>query len=141
MMSIDFDMILVLCSLAGIVVIMLLAIYYRTRFTALRIEHSTVIKEKNALLWTYNGLKRKIAKENNFASDLSEAHITAKFLSPRLNAGNHDRASSAKSPERYQYIDRMIKHDMDPENIASLLLISLPEAEQLVTLSRLAHKS
>ena len=141
MMSIDFDMILVLCSLAGIVVIMLLAIYYRTRFTALRIEHSTVIKEKNALLWTYNGLKLKIAKENNFASDLSEAHVTAKFLSPRLKSGTHNAAAQAKTPERYNYIDRMIKSGMSPEHIAPLLLISLQEAEQLVTLSRLAHKS
>lgn len=140
-MFFDFDKILIPCSLAGIAIIMLMALYYRKKLSDLSKEHYTVIKEKNALLWTYNALKRKIAKENNFAADLSEAHITAKFLSPRLNAGTHGGASSAKTPERYQYIDRMIEHDMDPENIASLLLISLQEAEQLVTLSRLAHKS
>ena len=140
-MSFDFDKILVLCVLAGIVMIMLIAMYYRKKLANLSKEHSTVIKEKNALLWTYNGLKRRIAKENNFATDLSEAHITAKLLSPRLVAGSHGAASSAKTPERYNYIDRMIERGMDPENIASLLLISLQEAEQLVTLSRLAHKS
>ncbi|NNK95819.1 MAG: hypothetical protein HKP41_15820 [Desulfobacterales bacterium] len=141
MMLFDFDKILITSSFAGIVIIMLMALYYRKKLSDLSKEHYTIIKEKNALLWTYNALKRKIAKENNFATDLAEAHVTAKFLTPRLSASRHSNATSAKTPDRYQYIARMLEHDMNPEHIASLLLISLPEAEQLVTLSRLAHKS
>ncbi|TKB10274.1 hypothetical protein [Desulforhopalus sp. IMCC35007] len=73
----------------------------------------------------------------NFHNSMQQAELTTKFQAPRLQAA-HSQTSSHKTnstPEKYKYIHSLIENGMGPDEIASVLSISLHEARQLVCLS------
>jgi len=83
-------------------------------------------------------LQNEQQREPAFAKNLHEAGITTELQQPRLNA--QSALSKATIPEKYSFIASMTQKGMNGEEIASLLSISREEAEQLVSLSRIAHE-
>jgi hypothetical protein len=72
-----------------------------------------------------------------FAEDLNNAELTTQFQKPRLDSQFQANAAAA-APTRYGFIHSLLEREMPLQEIASILAISLQEARQLATLSRLA---
>ena len=66
-----------------------------------------------------------------FERDLNQAELKNRLQSP---------APSGNTPDKYRHIASLAAQGMSVEQIAEVLNISLPEANQLVTLSRLAQR-
>ena len=82
-------------------------------------------------------LQDKHKKTDNFKNTLSQAELTTHLQQTRISAQS---ISPAKPiPEKYSFIHSLLKKQMSSEEIASILSISLCEAEQLVTLSTLGR--
>ena len=87
-------------------------------------------KKMTDLEWRHNEIKE-------FLKSMQQAELTTKFQTPRLQVA-HGEISSPKAsrpPEKYKYIHSLIENGMGPDEIASVLSISLHEARQLVCLS------
>ena len=82
-------------------------------------------------------LQEKEQKSSDFNRSLNQASITTSLQKSRLSAQNYNPRLSP--PERYRYVHSLASNGMSPEEIASILSISIHEADQLVNLSRLAH--
>jgi ATP/maltotriose-dependent transcriptional regulator MalT len=82
-------------------------------------------------------LQEKDLKSNDFTRSLNQAEITTRLQKSRLSAHNYNRNMSP--PERYRYVHSLAANGMSSNEIASVLSISIHEADQLVNLSRLAH--
>ena len=76
-------------------------------------------------------------KSNDFNKTLNQAEITTRLQKSRLSAQNYN--CSMSPPERYRYVHSLAANGMSSNEIASVLSISIHEADQLVNLSRLAH--
>ena len=85
----------------------------------------------------HNTTKEQLEELSNFQKNMTEAKLTTRLQAPRVK--NQEKKSS-HIPEKYQYIESLNKKGMPPEEIASLLSISLTEAQQLVTLTKIANK-
>jgi hypothetical protein len=82
-------------------------------------------------------LQEKDLQSNDFNKSLNQAEITTRLQKSRLSAQNYNRSLSP--PERYRYVHSLAANGMSSHEIASVLSISIHEADQLVNLSRLAH--
>jgi hypothetical protein len=83
-------------------------------------------------------LQEKDLQSNDFNRSLNQAEITTRLQKSRLSAQNYNRSLSP--PERYRYVHSLAANGMSSHEIASVLSISIHEADQLVNLSRLAHQ-
>jgi len=102
------------------------------------------LKEMRAAL---NGLQNCSAAKGNqikdepavniFDDNLRAAELTTRLQQPRLTMQQGCYIPAA--PERYRYIQPMAEKGMNAHEIASMLSISLHEATQLVTLTRMAR--
>lgn len=135
MMPINQEQILTLFTLTILIIATCNAIRYRKRYNSLEKQHSVVLNENETLTSNFVELKEKESRHLSFAADLSQAEITTRLQTSRLDQQTNALASS---PERYNYVGALTESGMGPENIANLLSISAQEAEQLVTLSRIA---
>jgi hypothetical protein len=70
-------------------------------------------------------------------STVSQAELAARLQKSQLSAPNMHR--SMTSPERYRYVHSLAANGMSSQEIASILSISIHEADQLVNLSKLAQ--
>ncbi len=66
------------------------------------------------------------------------AELTTNFQKPRLNGQNS--AKSGSPPEKYRYLQSLAQKGMPADEIASVLAISTHEAQQLITLSKIARQ-
>jgi hypothetical protein len=81
---------------------------------------------------------KKIARNTKgFNDSLSQAEITTRLQKSRLSTQSHNRGLSP--PERYRYVHSLATTGMSPQEIATVLSISIHESNQLVNLSKLAH--
>ncbi len=81
-------------------------------------------------------LEEKHEKIKNFQNNLQVAELTTKLQKPRLDSLNQGPDSSL--PDKYRYFQTLAQKDMSVEEIASVLDISVHEAGQLISLSKLA---
>jgi hypothetical protein len=123
---------LLLCSIAT-----LRAIIYRKRMNqqarllAETCEALTDARQKLAIL------QEKNKKLTGFQESLNQAEFTARLQESRSSLQHNNRKMSP--PERYRYVHSLATSGMSSQEIATILTISIHEAEQLVNLSRLAH--
>lgn len=82
-------------------------------------------------------LQERHEKIKVFQNSLQEAELTTKFQKPRLDSLNQ--GADCSTPDKYRYFQTLAKKDMPVEQIASVLAISTHEAQQLVSLSKLAE--
>ncbi|WP_156792312.1 hypothetical protein [Desulfotalea psychrophila] len=85
----------------------------------------------------HNNTKEQLEELSSFQKNMTEAKLTTRLQAPRVQA---QEKKNSHIPEKYQYIDSLNKKGMPPEEIASLLSISLAEAQQLVALTKIANK-
>ena len=84
-----------------------------------------------------NDLEERGQKYDAFQESLNLAEITTRLQKPRISVQNRPR--SMDPPERYRYVHSLASGGMSSREIASVLSISIHEADQLVNLARLAH--
>lgn len=72
-----------------------------------------------------------------FQESLQQAEITTRLQKPRLTTQQLN--SNANPPERYRYVRSLTASGMSSQEIASVLSISIHEADQLVALAKIAH--
>jgi ATP/maltotriose-dependent transcriptional regulator MalT len=80
-------------------------------------------------------LQKKNKQYKEFQDSLDQAEITTRLQKSRLSMQEQD----MPAPERYRYVHSLAASGMSSQEIASVLSISIHEAEQLVNLARLAH--
>ncbi len=131
------DALLVL-SLILCIIVTIRSIYLRKKVTSkdstLKTTTTSLASSKKEL----NKLKRIHNGSNDFKSNLNNAELTTELQKSRL-AFSHINAD-CQPPERYQYIHSLTEKGISSFDIASILSISVQEAEQLVTLANLAKK-
>ena len=107
-------------------------------------------KEKELLLQqltrtsnSYEQVKReleKIREEHDriarFQNSLSEAELTTRLQQSRL--ASQISPTKGSTPERYRFVHSLLGQGMSSEEIAGILSVSTHEAQQLVTLAKLA---
>lgn len=76
------------------------------------------------------------ATTNFFDDNLRTAALTTRLQQPRLSM--QQGGYSPATPERYHYIRLMVEKGMSVQEIADMLVMSLHETSQLVTLIRVA---
>ncbi len=84
-------------------------------------------------------LNREHHKIKKFQNSLAEAELTTQLQKPRLAAQASPTNSSA--PEKYRFVHSLTEQGMGVQEVASVLSVSSHEAEQLVTLAKLAKKN
>jgi hypothetical protein len=92
----------------------------------------------NSLQAQLENLKNQNKENNSFDSTLHTVKVTTNLQKSRTQY--HQKAVSTMPPERYRYIRSLLDNGLDSEKIASVLAISIQEAEQLVALSKLAQR-
>ncbi len=122
------------CTLAGIKILMQKK---ENKLLAQQLTETTVSLEQYKK--NLAKLQEKHAGVLEFQNSLHEAELTTKLQKPRLNGSSYDAGGSA--PEKYRYIHSLTEKGMSSEEIASVLTISEHEADQLVSLSKLAMAS
>ena len=104
-------------------------------------KQTRLLNEANASLadvqQKLSTLEEKGEKFDKFKDSLTLAEITTRLQKPRLSA--HQPSPDQNPPERYQYVHSLAAGGMSSHEIASILSLSIHEANQLVTLARLAH--
>ncbi len=82
-------------------------------------------------------LQEKHEKDKQFHKRLSVAELTTHLQKPRLSAQTSPVHTS--TPEKYRLVYTLTRKNMHIDEIASFLSISIQEAQQLVTLSKLVQ--
>ncbi|MDK9707964.1 MAG: hypothetical protein OEL83_13020 [Desulforhopalus sp.] len=83
-------------------------------------------------------LQESHEKIGNFQNSMGEAELTTKLQKPRL-AHIHTPEMSRNTPERYSYIHSLAEKGLSVEEIAQVLTISTHEANQVMTLAKIAQ--
>ena len=97
-------------------------------------EKNTSIEQMRGEVKDLQGQRDKAVK---FQDSLATAELTTQLQKPRISA----RTSPLDSltPEKYRLVHTLTQKNMSIDEIGSFLAISSHEAQQLVTLSRLAR--
>ncbi len=116
-------------------------IYFRAIYLRKKNDkHEGSLKEVTTSLANANQEIKRLRKLDqnftDFQSRLSKAELTTQLQKSRLAFSNKNQHSQA--PERYQYIHSLTQKGISSTDIASILSISLQEAEQLVALAGLS---
>jgi hypothetical protein len=82
-------------------------------------------------------IHEKHEKTKQFKTSLTAAELTTQLQKPRLS--NQTSPATNSIPEKYSFVHSLIKKNMSSDEIASILAISVHEAAQLVTLSKLGR--
>ncbi|MEA3466152.1 MAG: hypothetical protein U9R29_09150 [Thermodesulfobacteriota bacterium] len=124
---------LIISLLIGIFAVALLRVQRQVRIECRRREESD--------RQLHNALQRITHLEDHstttpspaptFDHDLNQAELKNRLQSP---------APSGNTPDKYRHVASLAAQGMSVDQIAEVLNISLPEANQLVTLSRLAQR-
>ncbi|MGW8195625.1 MAG: hypothetical protein ACWGOX_15310, partial [Desulforhopalus sp.] len=86
----------------------------------------------------FTALKTEHNRLRGFQHDLDKAELTVPRRQPEIRA--RERHGAGHPPEKYCYIRSLSEKGMDAREIASILAISRQEAEQLVTLTKIARE-
>jgi hypothetical protein len=137
MSAINTEVVLTLLALLLCSVATWRSIVYKKRMD----QQSRLLAETNQTLTDVSkklsSLQEKDKKLSEFQNNLNQAEITTRLQKSRLSVQHTN--SSMSPPERYRYVHSLAESGMSSQEIASVLSISVHEAEQLVNLSRLAH--
>lgn len=82
-------------------------------------------------------LQEKHSRTLQFKDSLATAKLTTRLQRPRLSTQNS--AADNPPPDKYRLVHSLTEKNMSIDEIASFLTISCHEAQQLVTLAKLAH--
>jgi len=107
----------------------------RTALTRQLKESTRRLKELNS---DYSALKTEHDQLREFQRSLEYAESAA--ASQPVKSLVQGRKGYGVMPEKYRYIRSLSEKGMDAREIASILAISRQEAEQLVTLSKIARE-
>ena len=81
-------------------------------------------------------LTQEKEEKQKFTDSLTSAKVTTKLQEPRLQIKNQ---GIPDTPEKYRYLATMARSGMSIQEISKILDISCEEADQLVTLARIAE--
>jgi len=128
--------------LHGVFFLLFVAILYKT--VVLRRKKKILLQQLNETSSSLQKLKEELQNlqtENNrikqFQDSLATAELTTRLQKPRLNVQSSHENNCP--PEKYRLVRFLTEKKMSIDEIASFLSISHHEAQQLVTLSKLAR--
>ncbi len=78
-----------------------------------------------------------VSGHKSFEHSLKNASLTTELQLPRIRRQCH---AHTQAPEKYTILAKLISQGMEPENIASLMDISMTEVSQLITLKNMARE-
>lgn len=119
-----------------VVCVFIRALFFRKQTDRLSDDLRLTQQELAIALADLEVSQRKHTVNLGFQDDLQNAELTMKLQQPRLSAQYGNRSTT--TPERYLYVRSLAEKGMSAEEIASILKISIHEAQQLVNLSKLA---
>ncbi len=82
-------------------------------------------------------LQEQHDRAKTFQNSLAAAELTAQLQKPRFSATKSP--AESLTPEKYRLVHTLTQKNMSIDEISSFLAISSHEAQQLVTLSKLAQ--
>ncbi|GAB6192655.1 hypothetical protein [Desulfocastanea catecholica] len=121
--------------LCVVLLIMVLFIQKTNRLLARQLTEITVSLELTRK--QLGELQARQAESKVFQNNLQAAELTTKLQKPRLDTQHN--AAAGTPPGKYSNIQALTDQGMSVEEIAAILAVSTYEAQQLVTLSRIAR--
>ena len=104
-------------------------------------DKAKLLQEADTALAQYEkkicDLQERSNQFREFQESLQQAEITTRLQKPRLSSQQVN--SNTNPPERYRYVRSLAASGMSSHEIASVLSISIHEADQLVALAKIAH--
>lgn len=130
--------ILLLLALSVSVTALWLAIHRRRKLSHVHQQQHNFNKQYQDLKEQHQTLKENTVPAKRFQADLNQAAFAGKLQLPSITGFTASETTTGP-PEKYQYISELIANGFDTQMISSLLRISTKEADQLITLSRIAN--
>jgi DNA-binding NarL/FixJ family response regulator len=123
--------------------LVLLSFCFLVKALALKKEKELLLQQLTQTSNSYERIKKELEKVREqhdritrFQNSLSEAELTTKLQQPRL--ASQISPTNGSTPERYRFVHSLLGQGMSTEEIAGILSVSNHEAQQLVTLAKLA---
>lgn len=124
---------LVMSVIIGLFTLALLRLQYQMRFERQRREETDrqLLNALQRITHLEDEPAGQDLRPTHFEQDLNHAELKNRLQAP---------ATQGNAPDKYRHVASLAQQGMAVEQIAEVLNISLPEANQLVSLSRLAPK-
>lgn len=124
---------LIMSVIIGLFTLALLRLQYQMRFERQRREETDrqLLNALQRITHLEDMPASPEQRSSNFEHDLNHAELKNRLQAP---------ASLGNAPDKYRHIALLAEQGMAVEQISEVLNISIPEAHQLVSLSRLAPK-
>lgn len=127
-----------------IVPLLIAAIVYsfslNKRHLELRGKYDLLRQDFNKLESTCEELHNKIALSLSFSESLKQAEVTTNLQAPRIKHSAPVKPQQ-NDQQKYQHLQTLSASGMATSEIASILAISNYEAEQMLSLARIANKN
>ncbi len=110
------------------------------RHKELNRKYDELRREFYTLEGKYTELNDKVAISASFSDSLKQAEVTTSLQAPRIR--HHSSTKTADDKKlRYQHLQSLSASGMAAAEIASILSISNHEAEQMLSLAKIANKN
>ncbi len=119
-----------------------LAYYYslNKKHKELNLKYEELRKAFYTLEGKYTELNDKIAMSATFSESLKQAAVTTSLQTPRMRHQAPVKPADSKT-QKYQHLQSLSASGMAAAEIASILSISNHEAEQMLSLAKIANKN
>lgn len=124
------------CSIVGVLTIRLWLLKKENNLLSEQLTQTSIALEQSRQ--AMQQLQDQKADQTGFTEDLRNAGLATRLQKPRLDPLFQSAATAA--PAKYGFIHSLLEREMPVQEIASILAISLQEANQLVALSKLAKQ-
>lgn len=118
-------------------------IYYfslNKKHNALRQKYDELRKDFYTLEGQYNELNDQMTMSASFTESLKQAEVTTSLQAPRMQHSSSVKPAETKQ-QKYQHLQSLSASGMAAAEIASILSISSHEAEQMISLAKIANKN
>ncbi len=110
------------------------------RHSALRQKFDELRRSFYTLEGRYEQLNEKIIQSATFSESLKQAEVTTSLQTPRIQHHSSSRQTEDKK-QKYKHLQSLSATGMAASEIASILSISSHEAEQMLSLAKIANKN
>jgi len=118
-------------------------VYYfslNRKHNELRMKYEALRKDFYTLEGKYEQLREKQTESVSLTESLKHAEVTTSLQTPRIHQNTFSKPTDNKK-QKYQHLQSLSASGMAAEEIASILSISNHEAEQMLSLARIANKN
>lgn len=140
MEQVDYTLILLIIIVPLLLASLLYNFSLNKKYLELRHRHDDLRKNFYDLEATCDQLNEKIALSLSFSESLKQAEVTTTLQTPRTQRHSFSQPPENKK-QKYQHLQSLSASGMAASEIAAILSISNHEAEQMLSLAKIANKS